>query len=185
MQNWQKLLELRNTVLKGVPTNAQLTLTLLRIAEQNRAPLPPPPNNDQPTEDKPATITDEHLRAAGGDPPLNATDRELNEAMEHEPGVANHSAGPDVDAAKRKSHTSKASHMLTAVKTSIKGSIETALGADHVKAKVGSERSKRRLGVVPGSRAGQLTGPVDFKCRYVGAANCFIDPVKAVLIFEL
>ena len=29
--NWQKLLELRNTILKGVPTNAQLTITLLRI----------------------------------------------------------------------------------------------------------------------------------------------------------
>ncbi|KAK7991321.1 hypothetical protein PG988_000115 [Apiospora saccharicola] len=41
--HWEKLLELRNTVLKGVPTNAQLTLTLLRIGEANKAPLPPPP----------------------------------------------------------------------------------------------------------------------------------------------
>ncbi len=31
------------TILRGVPTNAQLTLTLLRIAEQAHAPLPPPP----------------------------------------------------------------------------------------------------------------------------------------------
>lgn len=175
MKNWQKLLELRNTVLKGVPTNAQLTLTLLRIAEQNRAPLPPPPNSDQPTENKPAEVTEEHLRAVGGDPPLNATDGELKDAIEHEPGIANLSASSDVDTAKRRSHTSKASHMLTAVKTSIKGSIETALGADHVKAKVGSERSKRRLGVVPNNRATQLTGPIDFKCRYVEATNCFIN----------
>jgi hypothetical protein len=41
--HWQKLLELRNTLLKGVPTNAQLTVTLLRIGEANKAPLPPPP----------------------------------------------------------------------------------------------------------------------------------------------
>jgi hypothetical protein len=41
--NWQKLLEIRNTLLKGVPTNAQLTITLLRIGEANKAPLPPPP----------------------------------------------------------------------------------------------------------------------------------------------
>lgn len=41
--NWQKLLEIRNTLLKGVPTNAQLTITLLRIGEHNKAPLPPPP----------------------------------------------------------------------------------------------------------------------------------------------
>ena len=65
--------------------------------------------------------------------------------------------------------------MLTAVKTSIKGSSETALGADHVKAKVGSERSKRRLGVLPSNPANQLTGPVDFKCRYVEAMNYCID----------
>jgi hypothetical protein len=31
--------------LKGVPTNAQLTLTLLRIGELNSAPLPPPPGS--------------------------------------------------------------------------------------------------------------------------------------------
>lgn len=43
--NWQKLLEIRNTVLKGVPTNAQLTITLLRIGEANKAPLPPPPSS--------------------------------------------------------------------------------------------------------------------------------------------
>ena len=43
--NWQKLLEIRNTLLKGIPTNAQLTITLLRIGEANKAPLPPPPYN--------------------------------------------------------------------------------------------------------------------------------------------
>lgn len=46
--HWQKLLEIRNTLLKGVPTNAQLTITLLRIGEANKAPLPPPPRSDVP-----------------------------------------------------------------------------------------------------------------------------------------
>jgi hypothetical protein len=46
--HWQKLLELRNTLLKGVPTNAQLTVTLLRIGEANKAPLPPPPYSGPP-----------------------------------------------------------------------------------------------------------------------------------------
>ena len=45
---WQKLLEIRNTLLKGVPTNAQLTVTLLRIGEANKAPLPPPPYSGPP-----------------------------------------------------------------------------------------------------------------------------------------
>jgi len=46
--NWQKLLEIRNSLLKGVPTNAQLTITLLRIGEANKAPLPPPPYSSLP-----------------------------------------------------------------------------------------------------------------------------------------
>lgn len=41
--DWKRYLELRNSILKGVPTNAQLTITLLRIGEVNKSPLPPPP----------------------------------------------------------------------------------------------------------------------------------------------
>ena len=32
----------QNSVLRGVPTNAQLAITLLRVGEYNRAPIPPP-----------------------------------------------------------------------------------------------------------------------------------------------
>ncbi|KAJ5667787.1 uncharacterized protein N7477_006357 [Penicillium maclennaniae] len=41
---WQDHLDIQKTLLKGVPTNAQLTLTLLRIGEINSSPLPPPPS---------------------------------------------------------------------------------------------------------------------------------------------
>lgn len=41
--NWQELLDLRNSLLSGTPTNAQLTLHLLRVAEDFGEPLPPPP----------------------------------------------------------------------------------------------------------------------------------------------
>jgi hypothetical protein len=40
---WTEMLDLRHTLLRGVPTNAQLTLTLLRVAEAQHAPIPPPP----------------------------------------------------------------------------------------------------------------------------------------------
>lgn len=151
-----------------MPTNAQLTLTLLRVAENNRAPLPPPPRSGKPPPDEPVDVTEEQLRAAGADPPLNATDEELKDAIEHDPSKAHEAAGADVEAAKQKSHSGKAAHMLKAVRSSIKGSIETALGADHVKAKAGSEHSKRRLGVVPSNPYRQLSGPVSFRCRYFG-----------------
>ncbi|WVF71771.1 hypothetical protein IAT40_006579 [Kwoniella sp. CBS 6097] len=41
--NWQELLDMRNSILSGVPTDAQLTLHLLRVAEALNAPLPRPP----------------------------------------------------------------------------------------------------------------------------------------------
>ncbi|KAJ5835445.1 hypothetical protein N7447_001471 [Penicillium robsamsonii] len=44
--NWKDHLDLQKTLLAGVPTNAQLTLTLLRIGEINSAPLPPAPSHD-------------------------------------------------------------------------------------------------------------------------------------------
>lgn len=144
--NWQKLFELRNTLLKGVPTNAQLTITLLRIGEANKAPLPPAPTTAEPPPDEPVELTDEQLRATASDYPLNASEEELKKAMEHDPNVPHQTAGKDVDASKKKSHGGKASHVLSAFKQGIKGSIETALGADHVKAKAGSEVSKQRLG---------------------------------------
>lgn len=45
---WREFTNLRNTILRGVPTNAQLTITLLRIGECNNSPLPPPPSDDEP-----------------------------------------------------------------------------------------------------------------------------------------
>lgn len=165
--NWQKLLELRNSILKGVPTNAQLTITLLRMGEANAAPLPPAPTANGPPPDKPVELEDKHLSATGGDRPLSASDEELEEAMKHEAHVPHETAGGDIDAAKQKTHGKKGHKLLAMVKKSIKGGIETSLGADHLKAKVGSEHSKQRLGVIP-RREHNLTGPVDFKCRYHG-----------------
>jgi hypothetical protein len=61
--DWPKYLEIRNTLLKGIPTDAQLTVTLLRIGENNKAPLPPPPR--------------------GGAPPPNAAQPGATEGLEH------------------------------------------------------------------------------------------------------
>jgi hypothetical protein len=166
--NWQKLLELRNTLLKGVPTNAQLTITLLRIGEANKAPLPPPPSAALPPPDQPVAITDEHLRTIGADEPLNATPEELAAAMSHNPNTAHEHTGNDVAASKEKPHGKKGARVLGALKSGVKGAVSSALGADHLKAKVGSEPAKQRLGVVPRDPASDVSGPSDFKCRYHG-----------------
>ncbi|KAK3114179.1 profilin, required for normal timing of actin polymerization in response to thermal stress [Teratosphaeriaceae sp. CCFEE 6253] len=166
--NWQKALELRNSILKGVPTNAQLTITLLRLGEFNKAPLPPPPQSEEPPPDEPVNVTDEHLRATGSGYPLNATDDELNAAMEHDPNTAHETTGSDIDAAKHKSHGKKGSRLLGLFKSGVKGTVEAGLGADRLKAKIGSEHAKHRLGVIPSSRDSAMSGPSDFTGRYNG-----------------
>jgi hypothetical protein len=44
--HWKEYVELRNTVLRGAPTNVQLAMTLLRKGEGERVPLPPPPESE-------------------------------------------------------------------------------------------------------------------------------------------
>ncbi|KAI1751024.1 hypothetical protein F4782DRAFT_506501 [Xylaria castorea] len=164
--HWQKLLEMRNTVLKGVPTNAQLTLTLLRIGEANNAPLPPAPFVHAPPPDRPAEVTDAELRATGADFPLNATEEELEEAMEHDPTTAHETAGADIDAAK--GHHKKGGKVLGVLKSVVKGTVKGIIASDAARAKAGSRPAKNRLGVVPPAKAELLSGPVDFKGRYDG-----------------
>lgn len=56
--DWPERLDLGRSLLRGVPTNAQLTLTLLRLAEAQDAPLPPPPSTLPPKkgEDAPPPV---------------------------------------------------------------------------------------------------------------------------------
>jgi hypothetical protein len=166
--HWQKLLEIRNTLLKGVPTNAQLTITLLRMGEANKAPLPPPPSSRDAPPDIPVAVTDEHLRATGADWPLNATQEELDEAMAHDPTTAHETAGADIDHSKDSKHGKKGHKLMSLIKTTVKGTVETTLGADRLKAKAGSEQSKQRLGAIPKSTDSNIDGPVDFACRFHG-----------------
>ncbi|KAF2167645.1 hypothetical protein M409DRAFT_53638 [Zasmidium cellare ATCC 36951] len=179
---WQKLLELRNTVLKGVPTNAQLTVTLLRIGEANKAPLPPPPHPGlAPPDDEPVELTEEQLSAAGGDNPLNATDEELKAAIAPDPTVAHETAGADVEASKKDHHGKGGSRLLGILKGSVRGTVDTVLGADHLKARIGSEPSKQRLGVIPSKSDNKLSGPVDFRCRFHGKKGHAYITTKATI----
>ncbi|KAK8880087.1 hypothetical protein PGQ11_001381 [Apiospora arundinis] len=179
--HWQKLLELRNTVLKGVPTNAQLTLTLLRIGEANKAPLPPPPRVEEAPPDRPVGVTDEELRATGAEPPLNATEAELDEAMAHDPTTAHETAGGDIDAAKSPKHGKKGRKLINLLKSTTKGAVKTAMGADTVRAKAGSSHAKNRLGAAPKPAADLLSGPVDFQARYQGHKGHVYISTKATI----
>lgn len=62
---WTTHVELRHTILRGIPTNLQLVLTLLRIGERNKAPLPPPPITDVPPPLKPHATAGQDLDHLG------------------------------------------------------------------------------------------------------------------------
>jgi hypothetical protein len=180
--NWQQLLELRNTLLKGVPTNAQLTITLLRLGEANKAPLPPPPHINQPPPDVPVDVSEQELRATGADWPLNATQEELDVAMAHDPNTAHETGGEDIDKAKDSNHGGKKGNkIVNFFRGTVKGGVQTTIGADKVKAAVGSEHAKNRLGAVPPKGADMTSGPIEFKSRYDGKKGHLYITTKATI----
>ncbi|KAF7976144.1 hypothetical protein HWV62_7449 [Athelia sp. TMB] len=155
--DWPKYLELRNSLLKGVPTNAQLTLTLLRIAEENKAPLPPPPS------------------AAGIDPTAPHPDHpdlahDLPASAEPDPLHPDAQAGTPDDAQELdKKHGHRVTSLL---KSTTRGVVSGVLGLDKVKASAGSAAAKARLGVLPptgkGRRDKEEDGPVEYAARLGG-----------------
>ncbi|KAI1338137.1 hypothetical protein F5Y15DRAFT_417191 [Xylariaceae sp. FL0016] len=176
--HWQKILEVRNTVLKGVPTNAQLALTFLRIGERKDAPLPPPPSTNEPPSDQPAPLTDDDLLANGSDQPLDATDDELQAAIAHDPQSSS-ALSSDADASKDAKHKKRGSRLLGLVKGAAKGTVKSAITTDAVRAKVGSHQARNRLGAVPREKASLLSGPVDFKARYKGEKGRVLITTKS------
>ncbi|KAF4627202.1 hypothetical protein G7Y89_g10949 [Cudoniella acicularis] len=142
--HWQKLLEIRNTLLKGVPTNAQLTITLLRIGEANKAPLPPPPYSRPP--------------------PPNAAHETAGQSLEHLEGVPDAAVTTGAEKLQKKQHGRR---LIAAMKSVTKGGMETILGTDHLKAGAGAEHAKNRLGVLRSGPA-SAAGPIGFPARYRG-----------------
>ncbi|RDW91030.1 hypothetical protein BP5796_02195 [Coleophoma crateriformis] len=152
--HWQKLLEIRNTLLKGVPTNAQLTLTLLRIGEANKAPLPPPPYSGVPPPDAAHATAGqdlEHLDAEG------VSEGEMAAAVHPDATIQ---AAP----APKKQHGRR---LMALIKSSTKGTVEGILGTDRLKAAAGAEHAKNRLGVLK-SNPDPVSGPIDFPARFKG-----------------
>ncbi|KAM0449844.1 hypothetical protein ACHAO4_007146 [Trichoderma viride] len=154
---WQKFIELRNTILRGIPTNAQLAVTLLRVGERNKVPIPPPPSSDLPP---PNNIDPEAAEQVDN---LGVTDEEAREALH-----------PDLDHAKEIKDDSqqrkpKRSHrIINLLKGTAKGGIETALTADKAKAAVGAAQARNRLGVVNKRPDDRPSGPICFPARCGG-----------------
>ncbi|KAL2827384.1 hypothetical protein BDW59DRAFT_179151 [Aspergillus cavernicola] len=162
--HWKELSLLQNSLLRGVPTNAQLTLTLLRIGEANAAPLPPPPSSSlDKAPSRAASINHEELT-------LGATEEEVNQASAPEPKHDNPAEEKEEnEPQKPKTKKTIRSRILNVFRGTTAVGIESKLAVSRARAQVGSAQAKNQKGVL--QRKGlEITpsGPVEFDARYKG-----------------
>jgi len=137
-----------STLLQGIPTNAQLTLTLLRIGEANLAPIPPPPGSRAKN-----TSYDNNTSASASESessfPSSPSPRQTAETHKQKQGVL--------------------PHIVSFFRGTTATSIESKLAFDRVRAVTGSRHAKARVGILrsKGKRA-LPSGPVEFDARYKG-----------------
>lgn len=139
-----------------VPTNAQLTLTLLRIGEAKNSPLPPPPRqNDPPPESGPTTpIPEEEV-------PMESDNAKVQEAINPDP------VDKEIEEEKNKPAHPRREKIIGFFKGFTRAGVQTNLGTDQVRAAAGSKHAKHRLGVLPKKKEDIHTA-CEFKCRYDG-----------------
>ncbi|KAH8904517.1 hypothetical protein BR93DRAFT_899550 [Coniochaeta sp. PMI_546] len=154
--HWMEQLEPKNNILRGVPTNNQIALTLLRIGEAYKAPLPPVPASK--SED---SYQKKHLDV--DEIPLDASRAEKTFAVTPDISLGNPPAKDD-EGPKHK-HVSK---LVRFFKGESKAVVESKLAIDHVRAAAGSEKAKGHLGVLPKEKNLVYAGPSEFKARYEG-----------------
>ncbi|KAK8054879.1 hypothetical protein PG993_000106 [Apiospora rasikravindrae] len=182
--DWQEMISLNATILKGVPNNAQLTITLLRRAEGRDGPLPPAPNTEQKKAIRHMTLDDTTLDTTGADAPLGATQAELEDCLEVDQEKLDNAGGPDSEVKSIGGH--KTAKVLNFLKHALKGGAKAALTADRVRAKAGRQGAKNRIGVVPATDAQHVDddGPTTFTARYDGNQGTIHISPEGIVAFD-
>jgi hypothetical protein len=164
------VLTLNSSVLEGIPTNAQLAITLLRIGEANASPLPPPPTSQDKVPWRPASLNQEELN-------LGATDEEIKQAALVKP----EDHAQEVQASPEKGHKrTLGSSILGFFRGTTASGVESKRGIDRLRAAIGSHHAKNRVGVLR-DRGKRITpaGPVAFDARFDGKrGTVIIDSTK-------
>lgn len=165
---WKHVLDINHTLLRGIPTDAQLAITFLRLGEAHKAPLPPPPVVGKAPPEQPLELSDDVLSATGGDQPLAATQDELYEAAAHHATTNDEAGGENNEMTSTTTDSKKRSKFLGFFKGALKGGVKLSIAADKIRAKTGIESAKQRVGVVPAKGYVPFSGPVKFDARYHG-----------------
>ncbi|KAK9855093.1 hypothetical protein MYU51_003523 [Penicillium brevicompactum] len=154
--NWKDHMDLQKTLLSGVPTNAQLTLTLLRIGEINSSPLPPAPVSDdngpawpiRRKKSQAASSTDLTKQGTGSSVDLQSTTSNVS-LPETKP--------------KKKFIVKLFKFFRRTIATAIKGHI----AIDRAMAIAGSAHTKNLIGMLQNRTFGSTTfGPLKFDAKY-------------------
>lgn len=158
-----------STLLKGIPSDQQLTITLLRLGEMHDTPLPPPPMyTEAPPERAVTPELEDNL------PPVNpeTAERDLTHDSEnYEEHYAGYDHDSDATLGDKEDDASsgggkKKHRFLGFLKGTAKTGVTAVMGADRIKASAGSTHSKERQGVL--RKRQYVDGPSMFKCRYGG-----------------
>lgn len=166
----RKMLTLNSSLLKGIPTNAQLALTLLRIGEANASPLPPPPTSQDKVPSRPVSLNQEEIT-------LGATDGEIQQAALVKP--EDHAQEAQASPEKSQKRT-LGSSILGFFRGTTASGVESKRGVDRLRAAIGSHHAKNRVGVLR-DRGKRITpsGPVVFDARCKGKrGTVIIDSTK-------
>jgi hypothetical protein len=150
------ILTTSSNVLRGVPTNTQIAITLLRIGEAYKTPLPPVPTSKPDDSDHPNIIDVEDLN-------LGATRSGVLDATM--PSDVKKSHGNDNKEKPNHKHLSK---IVRFFKGNAKFAVETKLAIDHVRGATGSQKAKDHLGVLPKTKSIIYAGPSEYQCRFDG-----------------
>ncbi|KAJ3794438.1 hypothetical protein GGU11DRAFT_730253 [Lentinula aff. detonsa] len=166
--HWRQYLDIRNTILLGVPTDNQLTLTLLRLGEANKSPLPPPPT---------IVANDDGLENSPSSPPPTAHPNDLppeysEQVQEVHAASENSSEEVGEESSPKSARKSKGSKLLGLVKGTTKAGVDGVLGVEKVKAVVGSQQAKAKTGIVQPveavEKAQRDDGPSMFRGKWKG-----------------
>ncbi|KAF4981026.1 hypothetical protein FZEAL_3078 [Fusarium zealandicum] len=153
---------------KRVPTDSQLVITLLRFAEARKAPLVPPPVFKGPPDEQYHTLGPDGLESANGDHLLGATQDEIRGAANHDTEMLDEAGGDDHESTETGSNGKKRGSVLSVLRSSAKAAVKTAIGVDKIRAKVGSESAKNRVGAAAVTDKPPIAGPIEFTGRYQG-----------------
>ncbi|KAI1008089.1 hypothetical protein K3495_g131 [Podosphaera aphanis] len=154
--DWTRILQPKNNIFRGVPTNIQSTLTLLRMGEANNTPLPPVPTANENDINKTPNVNLDDI-------PLGNTRAEKVEAMIAS-GTNKTSTNDTACLPKNKIH----SRISSFFKRNTRAVMVSKMAVDKIRATTGSEDAKDNLGILPKAKDLIFSGPLKFKARYQG-----------------